>query len=129
MTSGTASEARGMDSIHNQQDRPAPDEKPLRKRKRRMLAMAPQRAAYEAGLLDIIQRFSQAGFPVKVRMLPFKPTCGATTRKGGQCRCFSLANGRCRLHGGLSTGPKTEEGWKRTREGYAAWRAGRSSKA
>jgi hypothetical protein len=25
----------------------------------------------------------------------------------------ALANGRCRLHGGLSTGPKTEEGKER----------------
>jgi hypothetical protein len=39
-----------------------------------------------------------------------KQHCGAQTRKGTPCRCKALANGRCRLHGGLSTGPKTPEG-------------------
>jgi hypothetical protein len=40
--------------------------------------------------------------------------CGAKTRKGTPCRCtWTYANGRCRFHGGLSTGPKTEEGWRR----------------
>jgi hypothetical protein len=37
-------------------------------------------------------------------------TCGAKTRAGGTCRCPAMRNGRCRLHGGLSTGPKTPEG-------------------
>ncbi len=32
--------------------------------------------------------------------------CGARTRSGGQCGHSSMANGRCRYHGGLSTGPK-----------------------
>ena len=37
--------------------------------------------------------------------------CGAFARSTGQpCRMKALANGRCRLHGGLSTGPKTVEG-------------------
>lgn len=35
-----------------------------------------------------------------------KKLCGAKTRTGGLCRKASLANGRCRLHGGKSTGPK-----------------------
>jgi hypothetical protein len=40
--------------------------------------------------------------------------CGAKTRKGTPCRCtWTYANGRCRFHGGLSTGPKTEEGRRR----------------
>lgn len=39
--------------------------------------------------------------------------CGAKTRRGTSCQCKALANGRCRLHGGLSTGPKTDEGRKR----------------
>ncbi len=38
-------------------------------------------------------------------------------------------NGRCRMHGGLSTGPKTEEGRERVaqalRERWAKWRAAR----
>jgi hypothetical protein len=37
--------------------------------------------------------------------------CGARTRLGGACKRRDLMlNGRCRLHGGMSTGPKTSEG-------------------
>ena len=37
--------------------------------------------------------------------------CGAKTRRGTACqRPASKKNGRCRLHGGQSTGPKTAEG-------------------
>ena len=36
--------------------------------------------------------------------------CGAKTRKGTPCQCKALANGRCKLHGGRSTGPRTAEG-------------------
>lgn len=32
--------------------------------------------------------------------------CGAKTKKGTPCRNRPMANGRCRLHGGKSTGPK-----------------------
>ena len=37
--------------------------------------------------------------------------CGAKTRRGTACqRPASKKNGRCRLHGGQATGPKTAEG-------------------
>jgi hypothetical protein len=37
--------------------------------------------------------------------------CGAKTRAGAPCKLTSIyCNGRCKFHGGLSTGPKTEEG-------------------
>ena len=36
--------------------------------------------------------------------------CGANTRRGTACQCKALSNGRCKLHGGKSTGPKTAEG-------------------
>jgi hypothetical protein len=37
--------------------------------------------------------------------------CGAKTRAGAPCKQRALYEcGRCRLHGGLSTGPKTAEG-------------------
>ena len=40
-----------------------------------------------------------------------KKLCGAYARSTGKpCRCKALRNGRCKLHGGLSTGPKTPEG-------------------
>lgn len=40
-----------------------------------------------------------------------KSLCKAFARSTGKpCICKALRNGRCRLHGGLSTGPKTTEG-------------------
>jgi hypothetical protein len=38
------------------------------------------------------------------------PRCGARNRAGGACRAPAMANGRCRSHGGTSTGPRTEAG-------------------
>ena len=43
--------------------------------------------------------------------------CGAKTRRGTECqRPAHKINGRCSLHGGLSTGPKTIEGLQRISE-------------
>src|SRR5215813_3224426 len=42
------------------------------------------------------------------------PRCGARTRAGCPCRQPAMPNGRCRLHGGLSTGPRTAEGRRRS---------------
>ncbi len=40
-----------------------------------------------------------------------KTICGAHARTTGQpCQAKALTNGRCRLHGGKATGPKTAEG-------------------
>lgn len=50
--------------------------------------------------------------------------CGAKTRKGTPCRAPAMKNGRCRLHGGLSTGAKTPEGLARC----GNWKHGRYSK-
>ena len=44
------------------------------------------------------------------------PRCGARTRNGVACRSPAMPNGRCRLHGGKSTGPKTAEGLERMRQ-------------
>lgn len=42
--------------------------------------------------------------------------CGATTRAGTPCKQRGLfSSGRCNLHGGLSTGPKTEAGKEQAR--------------
>jgi hypothetical protein len=38
------------------------------------------------------------------------PRCGAHTKAGGTCRQPAMPNGRCRLHGGRSTGPRTAAG-------------------
>jgi len=40
-----------------------------------------------------------------------KKKCGAHARTtGAPCKAKPLQNGRCKLHGGMSTGPKTLEG-------------------
>jgi hypothetical protein len=53
-------------------------------------------------------------------------TCGAKNRQGMPCGQKAVyLNGRCRFHGGLSTGPTTVEGKRRSiaamRAGYKAW--------
>ena len=42
------------------------------------------------------------------------PACGARTRSGSPCRALAMRNGRCRMHGGASTGPKTSAGLLRS---------------
>ena len=44
------------------------------------------------------------------------PRCGAKTRRGTPCKAPAMANGRCRLHGGKSTGPQTHEGLERSKK-------------
>ena len=41
--------------------------------------------------------------------------CGAKTRKNTLCGRLAMACGKCRLHGGKSTGPRTPEGLQRMR--------------
>ena len=53
--------------------------------------------------------------------------CGAHARTTGQpCQAPAGPNGRCKLHGGKSTGPRTPEGLARTVEalqlGLRQWR-------
>lgn len=56
--------------------------------------------------------------PTKPKRKPLVPIneqvfnrCGATSKRhGGACVQPAMSNGRCRFHGGKSTGPKTEEG-------------------
>ena len=53
--------------------------------------------------------------------------CGAKTRRGTPCANWGMKNGRCRMHGGMSTGPKTPEGKERSRR--ANWKHGHYSRA
>ena len=54
--------------------------------------------------------------------------CGAKTRRGTACQKPPLAGKtKCRLHGGLSTGPRTAEG--KARIAAAHWKHGRRSRA
>lgn len=41
--------------------------------------------------------------------------CGAMTRGHTTCQAGAMPNGRCRVHGGVSTGPRTAEGLARIR--------------
>jgi hypothetical protein len=44
------------------------------------------------------------------------PRCGAKKRISGNCSQPAMHNGKCRLHGGLSSGAKTLSGKQRCRE-------------
>src|SRR5262245_61392874 len=51
------------------------------------------------------------------------PRCGAHARQtGAPCRAPAMTNGRCRLHGGKSTGPRTPEG--RANSALSNWKHG-----
>jgi hypothetical protein len=53
--------------------------------------------------------------------------CWAKTRSGGACQNPAIRNrDRCKLHGGLSTGPRTPEG--KARAAAAHWKHGRRSR-
>ena len=48
---------------------------------------------------------------LRARNKPMKgERCGARTRRGTPCQCKAMRNGRCKFHGGLSTGPKSQAG-------------------
>jgi hypothetical protein len=52
--------------------------------------------------------------------------CGAHARSSGRpCEAPAMRNGRCRFHGGKSTGPRTPEGLERSKR--ANWKHGRYS--
>jgi hypothetical protein len=46
------------------------------------------------------------------------PRCGAATRAGHACAQPGMMNGRCRFHGGKSTGPRTSDGLARARSAH-----------
>src|SRR2546430_14876902 len=55
------------------------------------------------------------------------PRCGARSKWTGKpCRGAAMPNGRCKLHGGKSTGPRTPEGLERSRR--ANWKHGHFSR-
>ena len=63
------------------------------------------------------QRLAEAGKPW--RLGPDWPgrRCLAKTRSGGQCQCPAMkGKARCRIHGGLSTGPRTKDGKEKARQ-------------
>jgi hypothetical protein len=63
-------------------------------------------------LAELRALFARLGSPFPLdKPKPRKPRCGARRKTDGEpCEARALENGRCRHHGGLSTGPKTPEG-------------------
>jgi hypothetical protein len=83
--------------------------------------------------LELEQRFQAFRTMGRLLLAPpactpkrLRPRCGARCRDGHRCQAKAVwdedhdcpVNGRCRVHGGLSTGPRTPEG--RQRIGAAA---------
>ena len=76
------------------------------------------------------EEWAERGYPYPPPDLPPYPDelldilCGAKTRAGTPCKRRDLhTNGRCKFHGGLSTGPQSDSGkaplclkWKNTQE-------------
>jgi len=58
---------------------------------------------------------------------PNPSRCGAKTRQGTPCKAQAMRNGRCKNHGGLSTGPRTPEGKARALAALERYRAGRGA--
>src|SRR5262249_55455666 len=55
------------------------------------------------------------------------PRCGARSKRTGKpCQGAAMPNGRCKVHGGKSTGPRTPEGLERSRR--ANWKHGHFSR-
>jgi hypothetical protein len=55
------------------------------------------------------------------------PRCGARSKRTGKpCQGAAMPNGRCKFHGGKSTGPRTPEGLERSRR--ANWKHGHFSR-
>src|ERR1700694_4226006 len=74
-----------------------------------------------------LTRQQQAAERARLREQRKRP-CGAKTRAGHPCRAKGLGRGgRCRNHGGLCTGPRTQAGRERIaaaqRRRWEAWRA------
>jgi hypothetical protein len=62
---------------------------------------------------------------LSARLAPARaaPRCGAHSKGTGRpCNAPAMPNGRCRMHGGKSTGPRTPEGLERSRK--ANWKHG-----
>jgi hypothetical protein len=63
----------------------------------------------------------------RLRAANAAPRCGARRKFDGKpCQRAAMPNGRCWVHGGPSTGPRTPEGLERSRK--ARWKHGRRSR-
>ena len=65
-----------------------------------------------------------------LRVKKINGTCGAYSRSTGKpCKMMSVKpGGRCRIHGGLSTGPRTIEGRKQSSRNISAFNTQKRTK-
>jgi len=77
--------------------------------------------AYNKAHEAVAEAWRERGYQYPPPVLPPFPeecrglTCDAKTRKGTPCKRTDVyENGRCPLHGGLSTGPRTADGKRRS---------------
>lgn len=78
---------------------------------------------------NLMERKNAGVSTEKIRREPIM-RCGARTKSGGVCKLTSLAtNGRCRFHGGMSTGPRTATGKQRVSRNGVATRFGSPERA
>lgn len=81
---------------------------------------SPERRALEAARVERIREWQHRD-ATRPRPEP-APRCGAWARSAGRaCVAKALANGRCKNHGGASTGPTTVEGRGRLSAAVVAW--------
>lgn len=77
-----------------------------------------EHAAWVATGYHYAARPALTSFPDELRGMQ----CEAMTRAGKPCKRTDInLNGRCKYHGGMSTGARTAEGKARQREGYRRW--------
>lgn len=69
---------------------------------------------------EMLERFAKSLGAEKIvaAIIHDSRRCGAKTRAGTPCKLprVSPLKNRCKFHGGMSTGPRTEEGQKRSAE-------------
>ena len=69
------------------------------------------------------EQTSALSLSARLELARSAPRCGAHSKRTGRsCKAPAMPNGRCRMHGGKSTGPRTPEGLARSRK--ANWKHG-----
>jgi hypothetical protein len=85
------------------------------RRMRRRVVWIEETTAIDGVLIETQRSYEFERIPITPKSK--RPLCGARCQDGHECRAHCVeARKRCRLHGGLSTGPKTEAGRLRIAE-------------
>ncbi|MFZ2540998.1 MAG: HGGxSTG domain-containing protein [Gallionella sp.] len=86
-----------------------------------------------AGAAFVVFQFDDCWYELAYPFRKAARICGARKKTGERCRSKALhRGGKCKFHGGLSTGAKTPEGKARAiaamRAGQARWIAGKTNR-